>query len=364
MLTYQQAEQMFRDHKPFLAEQGIIPLSTVRAYVPDGWRKNIMLAQDAQPALITDPNSAVPAMLTTLIDPDVYKVVLAPCEMADILGEEQRGSWLDDTIMFPTAERTGETTSYSDFSESGRAGMNVNWPQRQSYLFQVMLEYGDREVERAGLARINWVSELQGAAAWAELNFLNLTYAYGVLGLQNYGLLNDPGLSTALTPAPKAAGGVKWIISGVINATANEIYADIQSLFIKLVQQSNGVIKKKDKMTLVMSPQSEVALTATNTFNVNVSDLLEKNFPSMEIKTAVQYGAKSASNPQGNAAGELVQLIAASAEGQQTGYMSFPVKAKSGPVITATSSWKQKITAGTWGAIVRQPFGISQMVGV
>jgi hypothetical protein len=364
MLTYQQAEQMFREHKPFLAENGVIPLPSVRAYVPDGWKRNFMLAQDAQPSLITDPNSAVPAMLTTLIDPEVYKIVMAPCEMADIFGEQQRGSWLDETNMFPTAERTGYTSSYADFAENGRAGMNVNWPQRQSYLFQVMLEYGEREVERAGLARINWVSELQGAAAWAENNFLNLTYAYGVLGLQNYGLLNDPGLSAALTPAPKAAGGVKWVLNGVINATANEVYADIQSMFIKLVQQSNGVIKAKSKLVLAMSPQSEVALTATNTFNVNVYDLIKKNFPSLEVRTAIQYGAKSSTNPQGNAAGELVQMIAEEAEGQKTGYMSFPVKAKSGPVIQATSSWKQKITAGTWGAIVRQPFGIAQMVGV
>ena len=34
--------------------------------------------------------------------------------------------------------------------------------------------------------------------------FSNLTYFFGVQGLQNYGLLNDPHLNASLTPATKA----------------------------------------------------------------------------------------------------------------------------------------------------------------
>ena len=69
--------------------------------------------------------------------------------------------------------------------------------------------------------------------------------------------------------------------------------ADVQSMFSKLVTQSSGIVDDMDaetEMVLAMSPQSEVALTATNTFNVNVFDLLKKNFPNIRFETAVQYG--------------------------------------------------------------------------
>jgi hypothetical protein len=208
------------------------------------------------------------------------------------------------------------------------------------------------------------VSEIDVAAATVLNKFSNLTYFFGVAGLQNYGMLNDPNLSAALTPATKAAGGVKWINAGAIVATANEIYADIQAIFLQLVTQSGGLIDQNSKMVLALSPGSSVALTATNSFNVNVGDLLKKNFPNLRIETAVQYGVTSASNPQGVAAGNFVQLIAESVEGQDTGYCAFNEKMRTHPIVRGSSSVKQKITAGSWGAIIRMPMAIASMVGV
>jgi hypothetical protein len=339
-------------------------LPDVQMYVPDGWGRNFDMAMDAQPALQTTPNSAVPALLTTMIDPQVFKVLFSPNKAAIIFGEERKGTWLDETMMFPTVEYTGEVSSYGDFVENGRAGVNTNWPQRQSYLFQVMKEYGERELERAGLARINWVTEIDASAANALNKFSNLTYFFGVAGLQNYGLTNDPGLSAALTPATKAAGGTKWINNGVIVATANEIFADIESTFIALVNQNGGLVDRETKMTLVLSPANEGALTTTNSFNVNVSDLLKKNFPNIRVESAVQYGVLSSSNPQGITGGNLMQLIADEVDGQDVGYAAFNEKMRAHKLIPATSSYRQKVTAGTWGAIIRQPFGISQMLGI
>jgi hypothetical protein len=66
--------------------------------------------------------------------------------------------------MFPIVEETGEVSSYGDFNNNGRAGVNFNYPAFQSYLFQTIVKYGEREIERAGLMRINYVGELTGAA--------------------------------------------------------------------------------------------------------------------------------------------------------------------------------------------------------
>jgi hypothetical protein len=342
-----------------------VEMGDVQMYTPDGWKSNWSMAMDAQPALTTASGAAIPAFLATLIDPEVFRVLFAPNKMAEIVGEVKKGTWIDDTAIFPLIENTGEVSSYGDYNENGSAGLNLNWPQRQAYIFQTLKQYGDRELERAGLAKINFVSEIDVSAALALNKFLNLTYAFGVSGLQNYGLLNDPNLTASLTPATKAAGGTAWInSSGQIVATANEIYADIQALFYQLVKQSSGLIEKDDALTLAMSPGSHVALTATNSFGVNVSDLLKKNFPSITIKTAVQYGASSTSNPQGVAAGNFVQLIATAVEGQKSGYCAFNEKMRSHPIVRLVSAYKQKLTGGTWGAIIRQPFAIANMVGV
>lgn len=365
-MDIREAIATFRSDRSHLEERGVAwqPGTEPVGYASPAFRRDYRLAMDALPTLTTDPNAGVPAMLTTFIDPEVYAVLFAPNKAAIILGEVRKGTWADQTTLFPVAEATGEVSTYGDFSENGRAGVNTNWPARQSYLFQIMKEYGELEMERAGLARINWASEIDKAAALNLNKFNNLVYFFGLAGLQNYGLLNDPNLSAAITPGTKNAGGTAWVVAGLINATANEIYADIEALFLRLVSQTGGLVDREAKMVLAMSPQSDGALTATNSFNVNVADLLKKNFPNMRVETAVQYGASSSTNTQGNAAGNLVQLIVEEVEGQRTGFCAFNEKMRAHPIIRAASSFKQKMTAGSWGTVLRFPAGIAQMVGV
>lgn len=363
IMTVAEARALWASDQAMLAEAGI-ELPDVVSYLPNPFRRNYQMAMDAQPGLVTTSNSGIPSFLTTMIDPDTIKILLAPNKAADIFGEVRKGSWLDQTAMFPVVERTAEVSSYGDFNENGRAGLNVTFPQRQAYLYQTFIEYGELEMERAGLARISWAADLTGSAVTGLNKFQNLAYFRGVQGLQNYGLQNDPGLSASLTPGPKANGGTAWVVSGAINASANEIFLDIQSLYIQLVNQAGGLVDARTKMVLAMSPQSEMALTATNSFNVNVHDLLKKNFPNLRVESAVQYGGITTANPQGNAAGNQVQLIAEEIEGQDTGYCAFNEKLRSHPIIRHASSFRQKLTQGVWGSIVRMPVGISNMIGV
>lgn len=59
-----------------------------------------------------------------------------------------------------------------------------------------------------------------------------------------------------------------------------------------------------------------------------------------------------------------MQLIAAKVEGQDTGYCAFNEKMRAGAVVRDLSSFKQKMAQGSFGAVIRQPFAISQMLGV
>lgn len=335
-----------------------------RSYLPEPFKRDFGLAMDAQSALSTDPNAGVPMMLTTMLDPAVFRILFAKNAAAAIVGEVRKGDWLMDTTMFPVVEHTGEVSSYGDYAENGRAGANTDWPQVQSYHFQVIKEYGERELERAGLGRINWVSEVDQAATTILARAQNVTYHFGVAGLQNYGMLNNPYLSAALTPATKASGGTAWFVGGNVNAQANEVYNDVLALFEQLVLQTGGLVKMDDKMVLAMAPASMVALGFTNTFNVNVVDLLKKNFPNLRIEPDILYGAKSAANPQGVVAGNLLQLYAEEIEGQKTAFAAFTVKMRAHPIVRQLSSFKQKMTAGTWGTVIRMPMGVAQMIGV
>ncbi len=333
-------------------------------YLPDAYRSDFGLAMDAQPPLVTASNSGIPAYLTMMLDPNIFKVLTSPNKAAQILGEVRKGSWLDETAMFPSVERTGEVSTYGDRNNNGRAGINTNFTERQSSLYQVILDWGQREMDRADLARIGWAASIRESGVMILNKYQNLTYFFGVGGgLQNYGLMNDPNLSAYITPSPKAAGGVQWVKNGAINATANEVYQDIQALYIQLVAQTAGLVDQESKLVLAMSPTTEVALTATNGFNVNVIDLLKKNFPNVRIETAVQYGTVSASNPQGITGGNVVQMICESVEGQDVGYCAFNEKLRSFPIRVELSSFRQKMVQGTWGAVIRMPMLIAQGQG-
>jgi hypothetical protein len=334
-------------------------------YIEDGWKENFQLAMDAQPTLVTVQNSGIPSFLTTFIDPDILRILTAKNAAAEIFGEERKGSFVDVTAVFPVVEHTGEVSSYGDFSQDGKSNANTNFPQRENYLYQTIIEYGELEMERAGLAKIGWAAELKQAAIVILNKFQNLTYFYGVAGLQNYGILNDPSLSPAIAPIPKAAGGLTWFINGnTPNAVGLEVYEDIVAMVTTLINQSAGNIDAESEMVLALSPHSSAALNFTNTYNVNVKTQLAANYPNLKVVPAIQYGALSAQNPQGSAAGEVVQLIATKVEGQSTGYCAFSEKLRAGPIIRQHSAYSQKMSQGSWGAIVRQPFAIATMIGV
>jgi hypothetical protein len=315
-----------------------------------------LLASDALPTAITAPNSGFPAWLTTTIDPEVVRVALAPLAGARIYGEQKRGTWTSEMLMFPMLEMTGEVSSYGDFNNNGRAGVNTQWEPRQSYHFQTIIEYGDREIELAGEAKLQLVAELQTSAANALNRYSDFTYHLGVAGLMNYGALNDPQLTAALTPATKAAGGTRWVTAGgALNATANEIFADIQALYFLAVTQGNGTIERDAPMTLALSPVIETALTSTNIYNVNVADLLQKNFPNLKIITDVRYATTG---------GQLAQLIVDTVDGIKTLFGAFTEKMREHNLVPDLSSKKQKTTSGTWGTIVRRPYAVGQMLGL
>lgn len=341
---------MEKDFIKVAREYGV-HLPAAAAYLKPEFANDYALALDAQPTMVTVSNAGIPAYLTNYVDPEMIRIVVTPMKAAQIMGETKKGDWTTLTAQFPVIEATGEVSSYDDYSNNGSVGANVNWVPRQSYGYQTITRWGEKELDLYGAARIGYAAELSVASALVLNKFQNKSYFYGIAGLANYGLLNDPILSAPITPAATGTGsGTLWSTKD-----GNGVYSDIASLYAKLVAQTRGLIERDSPLKLCMSPSAEVNLTKTNMYNVNVSDLLKKNFPNLTIETAVEYSTTS---------GELVQLIAPSLDGQDTGYCAFTEKLRAHPVVTDLSAWKQKKSGGTWGAIIKQPLSIAQLLGV
>lgn len=310
------------------------------------------VAMDAAYPLVTNANAGIPAMLSTYIDPKLIEVLVAPMKAVEVAGgETKKGDWTTATAMFPVIESTGEVTSYGDYANGGSTGANFQFPQRQSYHYQTVTQWGELEMARAGLAKIDWAAKLNVASVLTLNKYQNKTYFFGVSGLQNYGLLNDPALPATLTPVTKAGGGTTWAV-----ATANEVIADINKMFAALQTRTKGVVDRDTAMILAMSPVSDAnGMTKVSDFNVTVWDRLKKLYPNLEVRVAPEYTT---------AGGELVQLIVTEHEGQRTVECAFTEKLRAHPIIPMLSSFKQKKSQGTWGAIVYRPMFVTGMLGV
>lgn len=310
------------------------------------WGRNFALACDAQPELLTASNAGVPSYFTNYVSPEEIKILVSPMRAAQIVGTESKtGAWTDKTAQFRVMERSGEVSSYGDYSENGSANPSYNWETRESYLFQTFAQWGELEAETAGAARINYVAGVSESAALALSKFLNKSYFYGISGLKNYGLLNDPTLPASIAPAVGT-----WAAQD-----AQAIYTDIQRLYNQLVSQGKGLIDRMSPLVLALSPESEANFTKTNIYNVNVSDQITKNFPNLRVEVAAEYATTG---------GQLVQLICEEVEGQKTAECAFNEKMRTHAMVVGSSSWKQKRTNGTWGTIIRQPFAIASLLGV
>jgi hypothetical protein len=307
-----------------------------------------LFACDAQPELATFNNAGIPAWMTNYYDPAVIQALVAPMRATEIVGSEQKkGDWTTTWATFISLELTGQTSSYGDFNNNGMAGANVNFPQRQSYLYQTFTNWGERQLAMMGNARVDWANQCNAASILVLNKYQNATYFLGVSGLQNYGLLNDPSL-----PAP-IVSAYAWNADAT---TAVQVYEQIRRMYVQAQLQTNnsGVIRMDSPCTLAMSPVLEVALQKTNDYNVNVKAMIQANFPNISIKTAPEYSTS---------AGELVQLIFNSVEGRQTAYTAFTEKMRAHAVVVGSSSWSQKKSQGTFGTIINLPYAIVSMLG-
>ena len=308
------------------------------------------IAQDA--ALITTPNTTVPAELLAYIDPMVIEILTAPRRAREIFGEEKKGDWTTPYMKWRVDEMTGKTEPYSDYANGTTSGVNSEWQTRVQYVFQTSITYGDFEVDMSSTVKVNLAASKQRTAANVIDIDQNRFYLLGVAGKEIYGILNDPNLPAAITAGATGTGSsTKWA-----DKTTVQIYNDVLALFAQLSEQSSGLIDKDTPLKLCLSPELAVRLGAATDFNVSVLDMLKRYFSRIDIVTVPELHSMTA--------GETMFLIAPEVNGQRSGTLAFGEKMRAGRVVPDLSSFRQKFVGTTYGGIVLMPFAFAQMTGM
>lgn len=311
-------------------------------------------AQDA--ALLTEPNTTVPAEFLYYLDPKVIDILFAPRRAREFYKEVKKGDWTTSYMKFRQAEMTGEIASYSDYGQSGMSGVNYNWPTREQYRFQTIIQYGDLEVAMSAEAKLSLAADKQRSAANTIDMAANRFYFFGVKDREIYGLFNDPNLNpaivaTSITPPGGGAATTKWADKDTL-----QIYEDVLKAFGQLQTQSQSIITRDTELIMGVPPEQAVMLGKATNFNISVEDMLNKYF--RKIRTVV---VPELSTYNG---GDTLILIASSLKDQDTGELGFGEKFRVGRVVPELSAFRQKFSATTYGAITYMPVGVVTMTGI
>ena len=304
----------------------------------------------AEDAAITAPNVGVPTVLTTYVDPAIVRILTAPRNARKIFGERRKGDWTTSSAMFKAIEATGVTAPYADFSNAATSDVNVVYPERDNYVYQTTIRYGEREMAMLGKAAIELASEKQISAAEILDVAANKYYLFGVAGKRSYGLLNDPNLPSDISPETVRTSVVLWSAK-----TTVEIYNDIIKIFGKLAEHSQGRISVDSDLVLACPPAVMVLLGKTTDYGKSVIDMLKNYFSRIDFVTLPELYANSTNS---------VLMCAREVDGAPVAELAFSEKMRAHQLIPELSSYKQKFSAGTYGAVVLRPFAIQIMSGV
>jgi hypothetical protein len=195
------------------------------------------------------------------------------------------------------------------------------------------------------------LAEKQRAAAINIDIAFNKFALYGVQGKAVYGLLNDPSLNASLTPI--SVGGVTaWA-----SKDANQQFDDIVKLMSSLYNQAGGHITKRTNTKLLVSTDMLGLMDKTNTYGLSTYDMVKKNYPNMEIVCVPELYDTATST-------STVMVLADEVLGQKVVEFGYTDKYFAHRMVQKLSSYEQKISAGTMGAVVYLPFAIATMTGI
>lgn len=317
-----------------------------RAHAPQVIAKHFGIAFDA----VTLPNTSIPADYATFLDPRVIDVFFAPTVSKEIAPLFKAGSFGDEFYRNRIREAVGRTRPYNDYSTEQTVNSNNNWDYRDAYYMEAVNQYGDKEVATSARALIDVVADQELATATIIDQDLNNIAFFGLAGQRTYGILNEPQRAANLTPS----GGTSWAAK-----TMEQVVADITAIITRLYENSKGRINRNSKLVITMSPKiSGLLLGKISSFGYSVEKWLKDSVGNANITDVIIAPQYSTSG------GELVDVGCKDMLGQDVWNSLFGELYKSHGVHRELSSFSEKVSAISYGALLRYPFAVQGMLGV
>lgn len=319
---------------------------------PTSFSVNGLPVADAAIDMQTLPNAGIPAVAATFVDPTIITQLFAPLVATQLYPEVRKGTFANTSALFPRTEEAYEVVAYDDFAGTGASHVNSNWETRTNARYQTMNQLGDLEQERYGLAAIPYVAKKQMAAIDAIKRYTNKCYMYGISGMANFGLINDPALEAALTPVADAAGKTKFTEMDAIG-----IYNNIVKIVTRVIAKNAGLVDQTSSFKIAVSPTVLGAMSVVNAQfgTLTALDMIKRNYINSEVISVPEFE---------NVVGGLVQVIFSEVGGQISGQCVYSEKMRAYPLVIKGSYSEQKYAAGAYGAVIYHPSAVAQMTGV
>ncbi len=285
------------------------------------------IAMDAQLSSVTQPNAGIPSLFTTTIFPEITRAIITPMRAAEVYGERQAGDWTTNLVQFPFVESKGTVSAYHDYSQDGMIEMNANWETRQPWLYQTWTEWGERETAMMGQGNISLVAEKNIASISVLNKAQNQIYLFGVQGLKNYGVLNDPDLPPAIQPTTKTGGNVSMT----------------------------------DRLVVAIPTGLQQCLSYKNQYGLRIREMLKEDYPNIRIEALPELGSKLSN---GKLSSNMMQMFIEEYEGMRTVFCGFTYKLRAHRMELYSTWQRQKKSQGAWGAVWRLPIACATMVGI
>lgn len=343
-----------------LEKNGIYPRSGFRGLINGNDDSDFSrMAMDELPyGMPLAPNNiGIPWQYLSYIDRVVIRAILAPLTAEQIFPLEVRGPWNTRTAQYTHLEHGGFIADYGDRSHEGGTSFNTHLPNLDFYMFQTIVSVGDLEDADFSSFGFSAMTEKEIAAADIINRALNYMAFFGVNGLNNWGIINNPyaNASISVIPDPEAANPNTVLFSEM---SALGLYNNVRALVMALTRQSMGRITARSKLVLSASPSVIVALeTAANNYGLLSGDFISKAMPGLSFVAVPEFSEEV------NGESEIINLVAPDFAARSTGTLLVNSRMKSHGPVRNISDIEEKKSAGSGGFMLHYPMGMATMIG-
>ena len=313
------------------------------------------LGMDEAPNAVTTPSAAYALQFLQYFFPTPIEVVTQARVADELLGRNIAGSWYDEQLVLPIAERVGQARPYTDAGNIPYASFNVNYEPRTVVRMELGFKVGPLEAQRAAAQRIDAVGIKRRAVANALAISTNAIAFNGFNDGKGhtYGILNDPGLPAYVTVAAGTGGTTTWS-----SKTFEEIVADLQTAIAALrLRTGSNFDPFRDGFTLGVASAAVDYLNTVTQFGVSVMDYIKKTWPGARIVAVPQFnGANSTAN--------VFYLIADRIAGQEVAGQYIQQTMFLVGITPAAKGADEDYSNATAGVLVGQPIGIVRYSGI